>query len=1544
MAGDGDREFHKRMVILTGPGNYLAWRRFIELHALHKRYARMLTTRPKSLHLEPAEELEDLDEEDEETDLARRLRESTFFTPMRGQSVSTQGLETDDERRQRIKQAKKERELREKEVNLNADALYYMTCTLSPSISNATRSFKTAYDLWQFCYMTYGQASAASIDGLMRQLHTKTFLTPTVVRVFSWIADISDQLRDAGKPVAEDDEIREALRIMSGSRNQEMRWKIELIRHEIALGTQDWTLVKIREHLLNWEIREGGVRQYEDSRGVRSGGKREAALQSAKSEGAPKTNQESGSGKYKKGGFRLKCYNCQKIGHKAADCRGPKGLKAYHHGEAEASESENEEVVALNATLGERNRSAGWFHDSGASFHMTGSKEDFKTFARRKEKVVITGIKKVQVVAEWGGEVEVKVWKNGKPTATLTLENVLYIPGLGVRLFSAGAAADNGLVSVIRTTGTTVVKASNEKEVVFVCPKSTTHSRLYACPFTSVSATKYTPNLSLCGYLPVGTVIQSTVTAVSPPTQQPAATSQQTQSPATVEQPQPTEPEEAAPTEPEEAAQPEQLPTTTQQPQPFVSNHPWDRYPKVKAPYDVWHSRLGHISRDRLQRLVQQKMVLGMEVVGGPKKEKCEGCVVGKSTKQPEAVGGRTRGTRPHQLYHVDLCEFSNPAICKAQYVLNMVDDYSGYTYGFLMSKKSGVPTAVQAHLAMVKQKFPGARIEVFRADGGGEFTSAEMRKLLQSEGIELQTSAPYKHEHNGVVERRHRTINDTARTILHSSGVSKGHWPEAVKTAIYLNNRLPYHGTDGERTPFEAMFGKKPDVSHLRAFGTKVHAVIPNELRTNKMGPRTEVGQLVGYSTESKAYRILFPNGAIKERADVVFFEETPAEVSGIKRKFSREEDEPTLSPVKKKVQGEGSSKESTMEPGPNKYPPRQTRSGTTFSKQQHEGGGKVHPKEVAELQEKVGESATLALVSTMEADTSEGLVNEATGDTPTYQKHEVPIPRNYQQAVKGPFKAQWVEAMDREYQSLLKHNVATPVARPKGINVIDTMWVLTVKVNSNNEVIAFKARNVAKGYTQVPGADYWATFSPTSIPQTVRYITAHAAAHRRELFQCDVATAYLNAPLQEELYIEPPEGYRTSPDVVWKLNKCLYGLKQSAREWHLTLTKALATIGFSKKSSDPCLYTRPSKGHKDDIDIITVHVDDIRGSAPSKVAAEAVITDIKTLFDIKVNGATEAFLGIETELSRDGSIKIHQAAYARRMLQRFGMADCNPLSLPMTKDPLSKKQCPEEKEVRTKEEKSRITLYRAMVGSLNYLAVWTRPDISYAVSQLARFNDNPGQAHHEAAKRVLRYIQGTIDKGITYPAGISQSSIADSTGISNGEFSVSQHQRGGKEQKVNKTLSDTTEVFADADYASNPDTRKSTTGVYVCVNGRAVFWYSKSQPVVATSSTEAEYIAISQATKEALWMRKLQSDLKDEPRRPTAIYEDNQGCIRLTANPEAFARTKHIDVRFHMVRDYVDQQLVEVRYVGTKNQVADMMTKALSKEDLQRCLRVVG
>jgi hypothetical protein len=345
-------------------------------------------------------------------------------------------------------------------------------------------------------------------------------------------------------------------------------------------------------------------------------------------------------------------------------------------------------------------------------------------------------------------------------------------------------------------------------------------------------------------------------------------------------------------------------------------------------------------------------------------------------------------------------------------------------------------------------------------------------------------------------------------------------------------------------------------------------------------------------------------------------------------------------------------------------------------------------------------------------------------------------------------------------------------------------------------------------------------------------------------------------------------------------------------------------------RTEADPSLFARGPNGTNKQL--MVLHIDDMICKVSTPADEQAVMEELSTLFNIKKSG--NSYVGVEIEKQEEHStIKIHQTPYARQVLERFGMTDSKPVDTPMTEDKLSKAQGPA-----TPEEQAEMAelkaLYMAIIGSLMYLAVWTRPDIAYPVGVLARFNSNPGPPHLVAAKRVLRYIKGTIDHGITY------------------------------RRYNNKSIKGEVIGYVDADWAGNPDNRRSTTGIVFLSSRGAISWVSKLQTVVADSTAEAEYVSAARATKEAMWLRKVVAACGFPPAGPTILHEDNQACIKIAKNPEQFNRTKHIAIKYHLTRLHVRRGDIALVYVPTNEQAADMFTKALPRVALNSCKQMMG
>ena len=363
--------------------------------------------------------------------------------------------------------------------------------------------------------------------------------------------------------------------------------------------------------------------------------------------------------------------------------------------------------------------------------------------------------------------------------------------------------------------------------------------------------------------------------------------------------------------------------------------------------------------------------------------------------------------------------------------------------------------------------------------------------------------------------------------------------------------------------------------------------------------------------------------------------------------------------------------------------------------------------------------------------------------------------------------------------------------------------------------------------------------------------------------LHQMDVKTAYLHAPIDCELYMEQPEGFeaksKTGEHLVCKLNKSLYGLKQSGRNWNKLLYDHLTENGFVQNDADHCVYRKESENERV---ILLIWVDDLLIAANNNGSLGDVKEMLKRKFKMKDLGELKHFLGIDFTQS-EGEIKMSQKRHIAKMLERFGMSECKPRSTP----------CEQKLHFDTEGEVIDSTGYREIVGSLIYIMTCTRPDLSWIVSKLSQHLAEPKQQHWAAAKQLLRYLKGTIDQELHY-------------------------------KKSEESLK--LEGYSDADWAADQNDRRSTTGYCFSLteNGPVISWKSRKQPTVALSTCEAEYMALAATTQESMYLVQLLKGVDlNSPHVPVKIYEDNQGAIALSKNPVSRQRSKHVDIKYHFV-----------------------------------------
>ncbi|KAM1059197.1 hypothetical protein ACFX2B_023753 [Malus domestica] len=484
----------------------------------------------------------------------------------------------------------------------------------------------------------------------------------------------------------------------------------------------------------------------------------------------------------------------------------------------------------------------------------------------------------------------------------------------------------------------------------------------------------------------------------------------------------------------------------------------------------------------------------------------------------------------------------------------------------------------------------------------------------------------------------------------------------------------------------------------------------------------------------------------------------------------------------------------------------------------------------------------------------------------------------------------------MADELEALHANGTWTLTPLPPGKVPIACKWVYKLKHNSDGSIERYKARLVAKGFTQVAGIDYHDTFSPTAKMITVRCFLALAASQSWSLHQLDVNNAFLHGDLHEEIYMSPPPGLRRQGEnLVCRLHKSLYGLKQASRQWFAKFTSAILSAGFQQSKADYSLFTRKSGNS---FTALLIYVDDIVITGNDVSAINALKSFLRDHFRIKDLGDLKYFLGIEVSRSQRG-IYISQRKYALEILKDYGFLGARPIAFPMDDTKLSDKG-----ELLKDPEK-----YRRLIGRLIYLTI-TRPDITYSVHVLSRFMHEPRIPHMDAALRVVHYLKSTPGQGLLFSSD-NQTKLA---------------------------------AFCDSDWAGCPITRRSTTGYCVFLGNSLISWRTKRQKTVSLSLAEAEYRAMAGACCELIWLRFLLKDLNIPLGSPSVLFCDNQAALHIAVNPVFHERTRHIEMDCHFIRDKIADGTIATKFVGTAHQLADLFTKPLGKDKFSTMLRKLG
>ena len=945
---------------------------------------------------------------------------------------------------------------------------------------------------------------------------------------------------------------------------------------------------------------------------------------------------------------------------------------------------------------------------------------------------------------------------------------------------------------------------------------------------------------------------------------------------------------------------------------------------EVKNNSKLWHHRLGHLGIDNMIKLRTEDIRIDHNI----SREFCKACALGKSTKLPHKTIPKDKESNDI-IIHSDLMGpmRTESLGSRSKYVLTYLCSKTEYSYVYLLRSKSEQFEKLKEFKSMYELS-TNRKIKEFRTDNGKEYMSSEFKDYLKEHGIKHNTSVAYCPQSNGKAERLNRTLIEKARCMLIAAKLRKNLWGAAITTANYLRNISPSSNLDG-KSPYEVSFNKLPKINHLRIFGCEAYP-----LNLKDRGKFEAVAEsnciFIGYGEKEGIYWLLdqnknkaFRSRDLKFNENSVFNELTHRQVQeeiidevevGINTEEANEETE---------EDGEENEENEEINEDENEEENEEENEGENEG--ENEEGNEEENEE--EEKEKDGEKEEENKEDGEDSENSEGgeagedsegdetetkenenmpprKSNRKTKPTQKYDAHKMYAnvicqeePQTYEAALDSPLNKKWKEAINSEINSLKENKTWIETELPVGKKTIKTKWIFKIKKNDKNEPYKYKARLVAKGYSQKEGIDYNETFAPVVKIVSLRLILALAINEDLKVHHIDVSTAFLHGDLDEDVYIEIPQGINelTGKNKVLKLKKALYGLRQASKQWNVKIVNTLTALRLKKLESDNCVFF-------DNDLIIAVYVDDMVIVSSNIDRIDKFKKEISEKFKCTDLGVVKNILGINVQFE-DNKIFLNQKQYINTLIKKFNLEHAKEEEIPIQPNQNLTSDLSDEKEnLRILADTN---LYRQAIGSLIYLMTSTRPDISYTVGVLSRFMHEPRELHWRFLKRLLRYVKTTRDFSLVYTKNKEQNLVG----------------------------------YTDSDFGSNVEDRKSTAGYCFMYGNCLISWNSAKQKVVSLSSTEAEYIGLTTGVKELMWLRQLLKEL-NRRKKELVIHCDNKSTICLAKNPEFHARSKHIDIRHHFIRDLIKNKTFTIEHIRTENMVADVLTKGLPKIKHYKCL----
>jgi hypothetical protein len=922
--------------------------------------------------------------------------------------------------------------------------------------------------------------------------------------------------------------------------------------------------------------------------------------------------------------------------------------------------------------------------------------------------------------------------------------------------------------------------------------------------------------------------------------------------------------------------------------------------------FHLLHQQLGHIGYEKCIEIAKQR---GISTAGITSENfNCRTCGTMKLNKSAiQAQAERDPNLKPGMIIHVDI---KGPVTPKSyngsSYSAFFVDEATRVLVQRELSSKDGIVKAwSEAYDEFNRMNIPVQDGSILHGDAEVTLHSEAMLKLLATQRVQPRSSPPHTHERNGIVERAIQSTFDMVRALLRESEMGQEFWPIALQHAVCLRNRLPTDALGG-RSPLEVLTGKPQDTSTMRVFGSL--ATVHVEDRST-LDPKGREGVYVGFDPISQSNRVLFLDKtklSILSSIHCVIDESIRAfSVLYARRPIGRDASGNPLYEVERIVD---------------------QRERILGKKKSIEYLVRWHGFDASH--DTWEPHNNLLQTDALKAYLSARSIN-AVSTTPVSSGRagplpdEIAIPRSFKEAMASPQAAFWKSAIQDEINSLRLNDVfdtvSIQVARDSGKRILPSIWVFTLKHEEGDDAstgLRYKARLVARGDLQ-DESELSDLYSPVANYTTVRTLLAVAALKNFDLDHMDVKTAFLNAPLplDDEIYLHVPEGFDI-PDLalgqrcVLKLKRSLYGLRQAPSLWNSTLHEFLLSQGLRQSDADPCLY------YDEGCFWVAIWVDDLLVMSPNSERKRLFKEAICSRFKMRDLGPVKSFLGLEITRDRDlGILRVTATSRIEQLLEHYNLTDAKECDVPLSFNlaptppdaPLLGREFP----------------YRALIGALLYVATVVRPDISYAVSRLASFQERPSQEHWDAAKKVLRYLKGTKKAGLTYSFSRSMPvGLGSSTPLSQHLEQFSKHVRDIAPERLHG--------FVDASWADHSDSRKSQSAFVFVLANSPISWRSQIQKSVALSSCEAEYISLSEAAKDAIYLRRLLQVLLPQE-CSTILFEDNQSAIVVAAKHTK--RLKHVDTRYHFIREHVASGAIQLEYIPSAIQVADSLTKPMER-----------